>query len=160
MKKRISKLILFALIFVLSACQLEVENEQQPFMLSLSEDVSIELPSLSRPSHTETIDKIHAVDDIYVFDVEGGTFTITKRVIDEDTMLFFEAVQTGERPLHIPYTMKTATETYSFHPFAQPIVEEHHDVFGIDYTTNLKGYVQSDAGEWHDEYGPSFSRRR
>lgn len=143
------RLFIIGIMFLLSACQNDSKIDHSPFTLSIDEHVFLELsPNIPLPSHKETIEKIHAVDEIYSFELEEGSFTITKRIIEEDTMLFFEAIQIGERPLHIPYTIKTATKDYTFHPFANPIVEEHHDVFGIDYTTNVKGYVQSDAGDW------------
>lgn len=118
-----------ALITLTSAIAIDVDDS---FTLTASKPV--------------TQERENATDTTYAFDVsEGdealGHLQIVVRAIDNGDQFVFQSFTStadDERALPLKLHIKQA-KSVDYFSFEEEIIQEHDRVFGIDYTTNVKG---------------------
>ncbi len=123
--------------------------------IELFEDVTYEAYSYSFANGTrEVAEKLQATDYIHTADVlhndeKIGELTITARQIDNgDLFVFSNFTNTSDQAYTIPLKLTYKDQTaYDIFEYQQDIPQEHDNVFGIDYTTNVKGIFSFNKSE-------------
>lgn len=152
MKKRFK--LIFVLLFVtVILCLLFIQTKQHKddevttnLQLKLGTNLQLESSGYTfEKAHEDIIDKNNAKDFVYTYNVKKdnklGTLELTIRKIDNGDQFVFskftnQATEGTTIPLKITFSNHTDYDLYSFE---EEIEQEHDRVFGIDYTTNVKG---------------------
>lgn len=135
---------------------LQEAEEGEHIILPLREDVKLLSYGFDFQLETREVqEKINAQDEVFRYALAQnkapvGTLEIVIREVDNDDQYVFTRFErtTEEEatiPLQIIFEDK---EEYDFFQFEEEIEQEHDRVFGIDYTSNVKGLYS--IGEQYD----------
>ncbi|MEG0258295.1 MAG: hypothetical protein RR595_01165 [Lysinibacillus sp.] len=115
-------------------------------LVSLSPDVHIVSDDHTLEETNKSVqEKENATDTTYSFDVKStkkiGELQLTVREIDNgDQFVFTKFFNTTEKGATLPFKIVfTNKPSYTHYSFEEEIAQEHDRVFGIDYTSNVKG---------------------
>lgn len=149
MKRKIVVLLVVAAIAITAVFMLWQKNVAKPAsdsVIEVTEGVQIVIDGYQLDEiDKEVTEKENVVDTSYTFDVQKnssiGELQLTLRELDNgDQFVFTKFLNEVDDGTSIPFklTFSKATQ-YEFYPFSEEIPQEHDRVFGIDYTTNVKG---------------------
>lgn len=128
-------------------------DEGDHIVLALQEDVKLMSEGYNfELKNREQRAKINAQDEVFDYvlykeEEHVGELEIVIREIDnKDKYVFTRFKRMTEDDAKIPFKIKFEGATdYSFFQFEEEIEQEHDRVFGIDYTTNVKGLYSIEA---------------
>lgn len=147
MKKLIIGIAVLVIIILASAYYF-TRPTAQGALITLSPNVALHSDAnfTLAPSKPVTTKRENATDITYTYDVSDaqkalGTLQIVVREIDNgDQFVFQQFTSKVDEPLALPIKLVVnKAKSMDYFSFEEPIEQEHDRVFGIDYTSNIKG---------------------
>jgi len=134
-------------------------NSTENSFAELDDNVHIVIDNLKITEKSKkVIKKENAVDTTTVFDIGQsllvGELQLTIREIDNgDKFVFTKFINKADEGTSIPFQLVFKdTTSYDLFPFSEEIPQEHDRVFGIDYTTNVKGLYTMNGEQPYELY--------
>ena len=146
--KKISLLIGLCVLLLILTVGIYVWKQQtykEP-ILQLAEDVQVVSDGYTlEQTSKKSKQKENAKDTIYLFNIKKSTtlgqLELTVRKIDNgDVFVFSKLINTSDTGLSLPLQIVFKNHSsFNLNSFEEKIKQEHNRVFGIDYTSNVKG---------------------
>lgn len=146
MKRKMTILLVLAAIAIIVVFAMRPTHVAKDLGVDVTEGVQIVIDGYQLDEVNKSmIDKQNAIDTVYTFDVRKNTsigeLEITLRELDNgDQFVFTKFLNKVDEGTSIPFKLIFSNANkFKVYPFSEEIPQEHDRVFGIDYTTNVKG---------------------